>query len=85
MLGRIACTILLVISVFLFPWWVTLLFLVASLFYFSRFYEAIGLGLLMDSVYATGSVATFFPYMLTCSTIVLIVCVQYIRARLIMY
>jgi hypothetical protein len=85
MLTRIACTTLLILAVFLFPWWLVLVFLMASLFYFSRFYEAIGVGLLLDSVYATGSVAVWFPYMLTCSTIVLVVCVQFIRARLIMY
>lgn len=85
MLARGICTILLCATVFLFPWWTVVLLLVAALFYFPRFYEAIGIGLLLDSVYATHAIASSFPYLITLGAIVLVILIQYIRARLIMY
>lgn len=85
MVARIITSIILVLSVSVLPWWLVLLFLVSALFYFPHFYEAVCVGVLLDSVYATAANSTMIPYLITTSTVVMILIVSQIRSRLIMY
>jgi hypothetical protein len=48
---RILIDILLLISVFIFPWWIVLLAAVFCVFAFKSFYEIVILGLVIDSLY----------------------------------
>ncbi len=51
MVVRICADIVIVICIFFFNPWVTLLCVIAALFYFKDFYEAIVAGVLIDMLY----------------------------------
>jgi len=85
MAGRILVDVILVVGAFLLPWWVTAILGLAALFYFKNFYEAIAIGLVLDSIYGTSAIFNSFPYLLTMSALVLVLLVTNIRSRMIMY
>ena len=49
--GRFSVDLLLILSVFLLPWWLTLLFACLFFFVFDRFVELFALALLIDLLY----------------------------------
>ncbi len=49
--GRICADILIIICIFFLNPWITLLSVIAALFYFKNFYEAIIAGVLIDMLY----------------------------------
>jgi len=51
MVFRIAADILVVLSIFYSPWWVTALIILSSFFIFKNFYEGIFAGFLIDVLY----------------------------------
>ncbi|MFA7193885.1 MAG: hypothetical protein WC087_03135 [Candidatus Paceibacterota bacterium] len=59
--------------------------MVCAAFYFKSFYEVVGLGLLMDSIF--GSVAIFdnFSYFFTLVFLVSVFLINKVREKLIMY
>ncbi len=85
MLGRIISVVVLVASAYLLPWWFVVVLTCAALFYFRNFYEAVGIGFLLDALYGTGSVFGGWPYMLTLIAVVLLVLATKLRERMIMY
>ncbi|MBI5816913.1 MAG: hypothetical protein HZB09_00605 [Candidatus Yonathbacteria bacterium] len=56
---RIFADILIVISTFFLPLWISFLGVIAGLFYFKNFYEAIAIGVLADMLYGV-SLQKFF-------------------------
>ena len=48
---RLLADIVLVLAVFLLPWWFSALLAVAALLYFETFFEIIFLGLMVDALY----------------------------------
>jgi hypothetical protein len=77
--------IILFILFILFPWWVSVIFAFAGLFYFERFYEAVIVGLLIDSIYGSFIILPNFPYfMTTCFFIITILIIRF-KKNLIMY
>lgn len=67
------------------PWWFVAVLTCAALFYFKHFYEAIGIGFLLDAIYGTGTALVGWPYALTIVAIVLVVLATKLRERMIMY
>jgi hypothetical protein len=53
MMLRIFIDIILILSIFYFPWWVTALFALSGIFIFKNFYESIIAGFLIDALYGT--------------------------------
>jgi hypothetical protein len=76
--------ILILLSVFISPWWVAVILACAGVFYFDRFYEIILIGLFFDILYHSTNTA-FGLYGFTIIACVLFVTVKQIKQRLIVY
>ena len=76
--------VLIVLSVFVLPWWVPVILACAGLFYFDRFYEIILIGLFFDILYHSAN-TPFGLYGFTLIACTLFVCVKQIKQRLIVY
>ncbi len=50
-LKRSVIDVILILSAFMMPWWITALAACIALFYFESFYEIVVLGLIIDSLY----------------------------------
>lgn len=75
---RISVNILLLISTFALPWWVSLLFLVSSIFYFSWYYEAVVIVLFYELLFGlAGSVMW-----LSLATLLFIPFAEWLKKRL---
>jgi len=59
MLNRILFGIVLIVSAFVFQWWITSVLAILGLFYFNNLYEVIFVGIIIDSLYV-GSQKFFF-------------------------
>jgi hypothetical protein len=77
---------IIIVSAFLFPWWVAMIFALIAVFYFTSYYEIVVLGIIIDSLY-NASVPHFlgFHYMLTLVSIIVLFISMYIRERLRFY
>ncbi len=85
MILRVILSLILLFLVFFLPWWINIIFIVALAFYFKNYYEAVALGLVMDSVYGSFVVFDSFTYMFTLSFFVMIFVINKIREKMIMY
>lgn len=81
----ISCLVM-VVSIFFFPWWYSLALLVAAIFYFTRYYEALFFGLLMDLVYAA-EVTEFRGIVLVSfsAAAILFFLIEFLKRRLVFY
>lgn len=57
--ARVIVNIVTLVLLFIVPWWVTLIFVVGSLFVFENFYESIVFGLLLDGFHGQAGI-TFY-------------------------
>jgi hypothetical protein len=62
---RIAFGIILIISAFVLPWWISFVASLIGLFYFKNLYEVIFVGLIIDSLYGVGVVLYGFEFVFT--------------------
>lgn len=51
---RVSFGVILILSAFIFPWWVSFLLSILGLFHFENLYEVIVVGIIIDSLYGTG-------------------------------
>jgi len=82
---RILSGIVVIVSAIIFPWWVSVIFAVAGLFYFGNFYEVLIVGLILDTLYGSHIFFTYVPYIATTVLLVGMIVIAKIRTRLIMY
>lgn len=69
---RILTNILLMFSVFLLPVYVSVIFIVASIFFFNNFVEAMIFGFVIDLLYGNGSIfGIHFAYFFTLIILIL--------------
>lgn len=80
-LMRIAADIILSICLFLAPFWLTALLAVLSSFMFTRYYEIIILGIMIDAVYAP-SFSGSLPAPITISAVVAYIIIEFLKPRL---
>jgi hypothetical protein len=83
---RIFVDILLILSLFIFPWWLVLILATIALFIFPAFYEILFLGVLMDSLY-NAPIARFHQveFVVTLVTAFLFVIAEILKRRLRFY
>lgn len=80
---RVVLDILLFLSLILLPWWLTTLIVVALLFYFPKFYEAIFAGFFMDAVFATStSTLADFQFFFTTLYILLFIIFEVLKPHI---
>jgi hypothetical protein len=83
MISRISLSLLLVISVIILPWWVSLVFLVSALLFFPWYYESVGLILIYELLYRpvvsgwSGSILW-----LSLGTLILVPIIEWLKSRL---
>ncbi|HZS42942.1 MAG TPA: hypothetical protein VFA52_01855 [Candidatus Paceibacterota bacterium] len=85
MIRRLIIDLLLLLTIFLGPWWLSLLLLLMPLFYFSRppFYEALFVGFLLDILYGLGEDRVFlFSLIFTTTTFILLIAINLFKTRL---
>lgn len=82
---RIFATIILISLITFLPWYVMLPLILVMTFLFSKYYEAILLGLILDAVYGTFFVISQFPYLFTIITILILILIIYLRDRVLIY
>jgi len=73
MLNRVLFGIVLIISAFVFQWWISIILAILGLFYFNNLYEVIFVGIILDSLYGSGSNVIFFEDFNFLFTIVLLI------------
>lgn len=85
MILRLVFGFVLLISIFFLPWWLNVIFIIALSFYYKNFYEAVFIGLIMDSVYGSAVIFETFIYFFTLIFLILIFVINKIREKMIMY
>ncbi|MBK5215207.1 MAG: hypothetical protein JJE53_00135 [Candidatus Pacebacteria bacterium] len=83
---RVIFDIILFISVFIFPWWISALMLLVGIFIFNNFYEFIVASVINFSLYSTGdsriiSSVVYFPLII----ITIYITIQFIKSNIILY
>ncbi len=83
MLKRFVSDILLLFSIIVMPWWLTVLFVIVLLFYFESFYEAIIAGFLIDFTYSIPTELLFgFRFIFTALFVILFLLSGPLKRRL---
>jgi len=86
MIKRVVFDLVLFISVFIFPWWISGLLLLAGIFIFDKFYEFIVASVIIYALYSTVgngliSSSIFFSLVI----IIIYIIIQLIRNNIILY
>lgn len=55
-ISRVFSYIVIIFSIMVFPWWITLVLSIVAIIYFSQYYEIIPLLFIMDIIYAVPTV-----------------------------
>ena len=82
---RIIFDVILIICMITFPWWVGIVLALAALFYFEKFYEAVFVGLFIDSIYGSSVVFPNFSYLITIISALVTFLIVRFKNNLIMY
>jgi len=71
---RVVFSIFLFLSIFVFPWWVTIAFSIFGIFLFGYFYEALIVGVFIDTLYGgtSGKFLSDYPATIGISILFLI-------------
>jgi len=80
---RIGADVLLLISIFFLPWWISLGLAAIFVFYFAWYYEILCAGFFIDSLYGSG-IETFhgFVFVATLFGILLLLISLYVKSRI---
>lgn len=74
---RILTNTLIIVCLFIFPWWVVVLLSLTALFVFRRFYEVVAAGLAMDLLYSGSvridGVTATYPFALAALLLLLLI------------
>ena len=83
---RVVFDILLLISLFLLPWWVSALFACVGIFLFIQFYEFVGVGVIIYSLYTVPeNMFITKPFWFAGALCLVYVGIQILREYLIVY
>jgi len=83
---RVIFDSILFISVFIFPWWISIPLIFIGIFLFSNFYEFIVASVIIYSLYAiVGERLISSPIFFSLATIILYIIIQIIRNNIILY
>ena len=83
---RVIFDVILLISVFVFPWWISVLLLLIGIFIFKNFFEFIVANIIIYSLYAVSNDRLISsPVFFSALIIVLYIAIQIIRNNIILY
>ena len=78
---RISADILLLVSVYLLPWWLTVIMLGIFILAFHLYFEGVCAALLVDLLYAPASLLFVVAYRFTLSSVLLLLLAQFVARR----
>ncbi|MBP9855782.1 MAG: hypothetical protein KBC48_00530 [Candidatus Pacebacteria bacterium] len=79
---RLLLGVVLLISLFFGPWWLTVIIGLFGLIYFKNYYEVAVVALLFDLIYGSASASPWLPLPFFLSSVVLLLIVSPLRYRL---
>ncbi len=82
---RVLFGIFLVISAFIFQWWVSFILAIIGLFYYDNLYESVLVGLIIDSLYGKGIELFFledFDFVFTLIMVIVFIMVTSFKKKL---
>lgn len=83
---RIIIDVILLVSVFVFPWWLSFFGAVVLMLFFEKFIELIAVGFILDSLYGFPHGGFFgFQYFLTTVMIFLFFIFRFLKSKMIFY
>lgn len=83
---RVIFDSILLISVFVFPWWISALLVFVGIFVFNNFYEFIVAGVIIYSLFSVPGVKFIYsPIFFSSAIIILYIIIQLIRNNIILY
>ena len=86
MLKRISFDVILFISIFIFPWWISAFLVLSGVFLFNNFYEFIGASVIAYSLYAIPSDRLISsPVLFAIIISILYIAIQYFKSNIILY
>lgn len=79
---RIIVDIIIIILAFVAPWWLAMILAAAACFYFSRYFEIVFVGFIIDSLYnAPVRAMAFFQFFTALLGLVILVIAEEVRRR----
>ena len=85
MLNRILFGIILIISAFIFQWWISILLSLVGLFYFNNLFEVLIVGIIIDSLYGQGPqipIFESFQFIFTLGLLVALILISKFKTKL---
>ena len=83
MLPRVIATVVLFLSIFFMPFWVSFIIALCAMMYFRYFFEALILFFIGDLMYGTNEPKFFgITFVLTLTACILFACVEFMKTRL---
>jgi hypothetical protein len=83
---RVIFDIVLFLSLFIFPWWISVFLVIVGIFLFDNFYEFIVSGVIFFSLYrAPGDRLISSPIVFALGLVLVFVIIQYIKSNIIFY
>lgn len=83
---RVIFDIILFLSLFVLPWWISLFLVIIGIFIFDNFYEFIVSGIIFFSLYRAGNERLISsPIIFSLSLIIFYIVIQYIKSNIIFY
>ncbi len=79
---RIFINFVLLVSVFFFPWWATVIISIGAVTMQKRMYEIVGWGLVYDTLYGVSTVTLFgFSFFFTVGAFLLLCMAEFIKSK----
>lgn len=86
MVKRLVIDFVLLISIFIFPWWISLFLMLIGIFVFNNYYEFIGAAMIMNSLYSVeGNRLISSPIFFTALFILIYILIQFVKTNIILY
>ena len=82
---RIIVDAVLLMSLFMLPWWLFVIFALYALFKYDQYYEFIFFGIVFDSVYSVSDIFIFSNLIFSASSVVIYVMSAWFKERVISY
>lgn len=79
---RVFYGIFLILSAFIFPWWISVALVFFGALYFDNLYEAIAVGLIIDLTYGTGIEIYGFTLIFTFALTLMLYILSIVRKRI---
>jgi len=82
---RILYSSVVIMFVFIFPWWVSIVFALAGAFYFKLYIELIVVGVIIDSIYGNILFDDKIAFVFTLVTSILLGFISFLKSRMTAY